>query len=76
MHAFIAALLMFRPLAHAQECTSYGVSVTRFHTENSDAHLAMIARRCAFDVASDWAQSFPFSASCLNTQPHPVCQNN
>jgi hypothetical protein len=23
-----------------------------------------------------WAQNFPFSASCLNTQPHPVCQNN
>jgi hypothetical protein len=23
-----------------------------------------------------WAQNFPFSASCLNSQPHPVCQNN
>jgi len=23
-----------------------------------------------------YAQNFPFSASCLNTQPHPVCQNN
>ena len=23
-----------------------------------------------------WAQNFPFSASCLPSQPHPVCQNN
>jgi hypothetical protein len=23
-----------------------------------------------------WAQNFPFSASCLNSQPHPVCKNN
>jgi hypothetical protein len=23
-----------------------------------------------------WAQNFPYSASCLNSQPHPVCQNN
>jgi hypothetical protein len=27
-------------------------------------------------VNCGWAQNFPFSASCLNTQPHPVCQNN
>lgn len=23
-----------------------------------------------------WAQNFPYSASCLNSQPHPICQNN
>ena len=23
-----------------------------------------------------YAQNFPFSSSCLNSQPHPVCQNN
>jgi len=23
-----------------------------------------------------WAQNFPYSASCLNTQPNPVCENN
>lgn len=23
-----------------------------------------------------WAQNFPYSSSCLNTQPHPICQNN
>jgi hypothetical protein len=23
-----------------------------------------------------WAQNFPYSSSCLNSQPHPVCQNN
>ena len=23
-----------------------------------------------------WAQNWPYSASCLNSQPHPVCQNN
>lgn len=23
-----------------------------------------------------WAQNFPFSASCLNAQPQPICQNN
>lgn len=23
-----------------------------------------------------WAQNFPFSASCLNSQPHPRCENN
>ena len=23
-----------------------------------------------------YAQNFPFSASCLNSQPHPVCQDN
>lgn len=23
-----------------------------------------------------WAQNFPYSASCLASQPHPVCQNN
>lgn len=27
-------------------------------------------------VDCGWAQNFPFSASCLNSQPHPVCQNN
>jgi hypothetical protein len=27
-------------------------------------------------VDCGWAQNFPYSASCLNTQPHPVCQNN
>jgi len=27
-------------------------------------------------VDCGWAQNFPFSSSCLNTQPHPVCQNN
>jgi hypothetical protein len=27
-------------------------------------------------VDCGWAQNFPFSASCLNTQPYPVCQNN
>lgn len=23
-----------------------------------------------------WAQNFPYSSSCLDSQPHPVCQNN
>lgn len=23
-----------------------------------------------------WAQNFPYSSSCLNSQPQPVCQNN
>ena len=23
-----------------------------------------------------YAQNFPYSSSCLNTQPHPVCENN
>lgn len=23
-----------------------------------------------------WAQNFPYSASCLNSQPHPRCENN
>jgi hypothetical protein len=23
-----------------------------------------------------YAQNWPYSASCLNSQPHPVCQNN
>ena len=23
-----------------------------------------------------WAQNFPYSSSCLETQPHPVCQWN
>jgi hypothetical protein len=23
-----------------------------------------------------YAQNFPYSASCLNSQPHPICQNN
>ena len=23
-----------------------------------------------------WAQNFPFSSSCLDSQPNPVCQNN
>jgi hypothetical protein len=23
-----------------------------------------------------WAQNFPYSSSCLNSQPHPICQNN
>jgi hypothetical protein len=23
-----------------------------------------------------WAQNFPYSASCLDTNPHPICQNN
>ncbi|MEO7730431.1 MAG: hypothetical protein ABIY55_05625 [Kofleriaceae bacterium] len=27
-------------------------------------------------VDCGWAQNFPYSSSCLNTQPHPVCQNN
>jgi hypothetical protein len=27
-------------------------------------------------VDCGWAQNFPYSASCLNSQPHPVCQNN
>ena len=27
-------------------------------------------------VDCGYAQNFPFSASCLNSQPHPVCQNN
>lgn len=27
-------------------------------------------------VNCGWAQNFPYSASCLNSQPHPVCQNN
>jgi hypothetical protein len=30
----------------------------------------------ALVVDCGWAQNFPFSASCLDTQPHPVCQNN
>ena len=27
-------------------------------------------------VNCGWAQNFPYSSSCLNSQPHPVCQNN
>lgn len=27
-------------------------------------------------VNCGYAQNWPFSASCLNSQPHPVCQNN
>lgn len=27
-------------------------------------------------VNCGWAQNFPYSSSCLNTQPHPICQNN
>jgi hypothetical protein len=23
-----------------------------------------------------WAQNFPYSSSCLDTRPHPVCENN
>ncbi len=23
-----------------------------------------------------WAQNFPYSSSCLDSRPHPVCQNN
>jgi hypothetical protein len=23
-----------------------------------------------------WAQNFPYSSSCLDSQPNPVCQNN
>jgi hypothetical protein len=23
-----------------------------------------------------WAQNFPYSSSCLNSQPQPICQNN
>ena len=23
-----------------------------------------------------WAQNFPYSSSCLDSQPHPICQNN
>lgn len=23
-----------------------------------------------------WAQNLPYSSSCLDSQPHPVCQNN
>lgn len=23
-----------------------------------------------------WAQNFPYSSSCLNSQPQPVCENN
>jgi hypothetical protein len=30
----------------------------------------------ALVVDCGWAQNFPYSASCLNTQPHPVCQDN
>ena len=27
-------------------------------------------------VNCGYAQNFPYSSSCLNSQPHPVCQNN
>lgn len=27
-------------------------------------------------VDCGWAQNFPYSSSCLETQPHPICQNN
>jgi hypothetical protein len=27
-------------------------------------------------VDCGYAQNFPYSASCLNSQPHPICQNN
>jgi hypothetical protein len=27
-------------------------------------------------VNCGWAQNFPYSSSCLDSQPHPVCQNN
>lgn len=27
-------------------------------------------------VDCGWAQNFPFSSSCLDSQPHPVCENN
>lgn len=23
-----------------------------------------------------WAQNFPYSSSCLDAQPHPICKNN
>ena len=23
-----------------------------------------------------YAQNFPFSSSCFDTEPHPLCQNN
>ena len=27
-------------------------------------------------VNCGWAQNFPYSSSCLDSRPHPVCQNN
>jgi len=27
-------------------------------------------------VNCGYAQNFPYSSSCFNSQPHPICQNN
>lgn len=43
-----------------------------------DCIIRCNAAGTGWDLVVDcgWAQNFPFSASCLNSQPHPVCQNN
>jgi len=45
---------------------------------SDDCIIRCNAAGTGWDLVVDcgWAQNFPFSASCLNSQPHPVCENN
>lgn len=43
-----------------------------------DCIIRCNATGTAWELVVDcgWAQNFPYSASCLNSQPYPICQNN
>lgn len=45
---------------------------------SDDCIIRCNAAGTAWELVEDcgWAQNFPFSASCLNSQPQPICQNN
>ena len=45
---------------------------------SDDCIIRCNAAGTGWDLVVDcgWAQNFPYSASCLNSQPHPVCQDN
>ena len=43
-----------------------------------DCIIRCNAAGTGWDLVVDcgWAQNFPYSSSCFNSQPHPICQNN
>ena len=43
-----------------------------------DCIIKCNAQGTAWNTITDcgWAQNFPYSSSCLDSQPHPICKNN
>ena|SRR5215510_10279119 len=48
------------------------------HPSTNDCIIRCNATGMGWELVTDcgWAQNFPYSSSCLNSQPQPVCQNN